>query len=94
LILITSSVFLTLLFNSDGYHQKKAAGDMAMSGAAYFTYMDRQYDDSPLYLFDKTISERVPELAADFTVPAVFPEDLLGLLDGHACRPDHRYASV
>jgi hypothetical protein len=66
------------------------AGDMSMPGSAYFQYMARQRDDSPLYLFDKAFLEKVPDLAADFAVPPPFPEDLFALLDGQPCRPDHR----
>eukprot|EP00775_Hariotina_reticulata_P003876 gene3876-4131_t len=42
----------------------------------------------PLYLFDKAFVSAAPHLADDFTVPAVFCEDLFELL-GEDTRPDY-----
>lgn len=39
----------------------------------YFTYLERQQDDSPLYLFDHQFVEHTPALAVDYTTPSVFP---------------------
>lgn len=63
-----------------------------MSFEDYATYMARQADDMPLYLFDKDFAARCPALAADYTVPAIFEEDLFSMLG--AARPDHRWLIV
>lgn len=65
---------------------------MEMLAEDYFTYMSRQRDDGPLYLFDKHFAERSPALAADYSVPAAFQEDLFELLGER--RPDHRWLII
>ena len=63
---------------------------MQMAGEDYFRYMRLQQDDAPLYLFDKHFATTCPRLAADYSVPPAFSEDLFGLLGDS--RPDFRCA--
>lgn len=58
----------------------------------YFAYADSQRDELPVYLFDHTFGEAHPDLLADFTVPALFAEDLFALLG--ARRPNFRWLLV
>ena len=46
----------------------------------------------PLYLFDCKFGEKCPDLAADYTVPGYFSEDLFHVLDDR--RPDYRWLIV
>lgn len=50
------------------------AGDMEMQAEDFFTYLQRQNDDSPLYLFDQHFADRSPSLAQDYCTPSVFPQ--------------------
>lgn len=50
------------------------AGDMEMRSDDFFTYLLRQNDDSPLYLFDQHFTDRSPGLAKDYCTPSVFPQ--------------------
>ena len=63
-----------------------------MQAEDYFTYMARQHDDGPLYLFDKAFADRSATLAGDYAVPPAFQEDLFALLGRN--RPDHRWLIV
>ena len=44
--------------------------------------VQRQGDEEPLYIFDHDFIAAAPELAAEYTVPHVFDQDLLQLLGG------------
>lgn len=68
------------------------AGDMEMLADDFFAYMEHTHDDMPLYLFDKRFAERCPDLAREYSVPAVFPEDLFSVLGPG--RPDFRWLIV
>jgi hypothetical protein len=68
---------------------KMDAGGFAFSMKDYFQYASVVHDDQPLYLFDKTFSQKVPQLGADYTVPDYFAEDLFSLLGD--TRPDYRW---
>lgn len=52
-------------------------------------------DELPLYLFDKGFAQRIPELAADYTVPEFFApdRDMFAQLP-EECRPDHRWLII
>lgn len=63
-----------------------------MRAEDYFTYMTRQQDDGPLYLFDKAFADHTAPLAADYAVPPVFSEDLFELLGER--RPSHRWLII
>lgn len=60
---------------------------------AFFAYADRNSDELPLYVFDKAFGEKVPALAADWRVPALFDDDLLALLPADV-RPDFRWLLI
>jgi hypothetical protein len=49
---------------------------MEMLADDYFTYLERQTEDSPLYLFDPHFVEHTPKLASDFSTPKVFPQPM------------------
>lgn len=59
---------------------QRGVGDMEMQAEDFFTYLQRQNDDSPLYLFDQHFAERSPALAEDYSTPAVFPQPFGTLL--------------
>ena len=43
-------------------------GDYSMKFSDFLTYSDRNEDDMPLYLFDKTFARTAPQLASDYEV--------------------------
>jgi len=59
----------------------------------YFKYAACVTDDQPLYLFDKTFAWKFPALAAEYTVPDYFKQDLFSVL-GPDARPDHKWIIV
>eukprot|EP00658_Telonema_sp_P-2_P026768 TRINITY_DN20836_c0_g1_i1.p1 TRINITY_DN20836_c0_g1~~TRINITY_DN20836_c0_g1_i1.p1 ORF type:complete len:284 (+),score=55.16 TRINITY_DN20836_c0_g1_i1:378-1229(+) len=65
-----------------------AGYDMPLSD--FFRYSDEAIDEGPLYLFDKEFANKAPSLAADYSVPEYFEDDLFGLL-GSEKRPDWRW---
>lgn len=65
-------------------------GDTPMKFSSYVQYCDRQRDEYPLYLFDKTFCETVSELESAYSVPEYFQEDLFSVL-GEDARPDYRW---
>lgn len=70
----------------------RSEGNMEMIAEDYFCYMSRQQDDGPLYLFDKDFAGHAAPLAADYSAPPAFQEDLFALL-GDA-RPDFRWLII
>lgn len=66
-------------------------GNYEMQFDRYLKYCDAQKDDMPLYLFDKEIFKRLPELNDHFHVPDVFEEDLFECLKQ---RPDHKSRNI
>lgn len=61
-----------------------------MRTSTYHAYAHANCDEMPLYLFDKHFTSSAPTLAADYSPPAIFGEDLFALL-GPEHRPDYRY---
>ncbi|KAL3796178.1 hypothetical protein ACHAW5_005667 [Stephanodiscus triporus] len=61
----------------------------------FLRYLERNRDDSPLYVFDATFDEcrRSRRLLDDYDVPEYFDEDLLGLV-GETRRPPYRWFLV
>mmetsp|Transcript_49428 Transcript_49428/g.106454 ORF Transcript_49428/g.106454 Transcript_49428/m.106454 type:complete len:520 (-) Transcript_49428:534-2093(-) len=62
----------------------------------YFTdYVRHQQDDSPLYLFETNVDDNgyIRELAKDYEVPDLFPQDWLALVNNEA-RPPFRWFCV
>lgn len=68
---------------------KVIVGNYEMKFKDYIQYCDNQEDEMPLYLFDKTIFDKVSALQGHFTIPEVFNEDLFSDL-GPDRRPDYR----
>ncbi|CAK4692755.1 hypothetical protein LEN26_016494 [Aphanomyces euteiches] len=66
------------------------AGGFAMTMDKYMRYSRTLRDDQPLFIFDKKFASTVPQLAADYTVPDFFQDDLFKLL-GPEGRPDYRW---
>lgn len=62
----------------------------------YLAYADAVVGrcDQPLYLFDCGFAKKAPELAAEYSVPAYFDEDLFQHLRGPNMRPDYRWLIV
>lgn len=58
----------------------------------YLRYLNETEDDSPLYVFDSSFGERagVRALADEFSPPAVFADDLFGLV-GEKRRPPYKW---
>lgn len=83
---------------SRGYLQKAfkgkqvIVGDQPISFDAYCRYSDQNNDELPLYLFDKTFCETAPQLAADYSTPELFADDLFSLLGDS--RPDWRWLII
>jgi hypothetical protein len=67
-------------------------GDMRVKAEDYFQYLDRQHDDAPLYLFDKSFCEHSPQLCSDYATPEPFQEDLFSVLADK--RPDYRWLTI
>jgi len=59
----------------------------------YLRYMKQAKEESPLYLFDKFSLKQDSELAADFSVPTYFDQDLFQVL-GEDSRPDYRWIII
>jgi hypothetical protein len=68
-------------------------GNAPLPFGAYCAYADAQRDELPLYLFDRDAFSRCPALAADFSPPPHFGEDLFAVL-GETARPDYRWLIV
>lgn len=69
------------------------AGGFSFTMGEYFKYAACVTDDQPLYLFDKTFARKFPTLAAEYTVPEYFKQDLFSVL-GPDKRPDHKWIIV
>lgn len=46
---------------------------------SYFSYLETQQDDKPLYLFDQNYPHNAPSMASDYSIPVHFEEDLFKL---------------
>ena len=57
----------------------------------YLDYADRQQDDCPLYVFDESILDDIPELAASCAPPPALPRDVWR---GLPSRPPHRWVLI
>ena len=57
---------------------------ISVNACCILPLVQRQGDEEPLYIFDHDFVAAAPELAAEYTVPHVFDQDLLQLLGG--CR--------
>lgn len=60
---------------------KLKAGRFLMNFRQYFQYADRVVEESPLYLFDSTFGEKIPDLLKDYEVPSYCENDLFSLLE-------------
>ncbi|KAG0565056.1 hypothetical protein KC19_8G160000 [Ceratodon purpureus] len=56
----------------------------------YAAYMACQHDEEPLYIFDAKFGESAPEMLEEYSVPTLFSEDLLAVLD-KPVRPAFRW---
>nr|XP_024381426.1 F-box protein At1g78280-like isoform X2 [Physcomitrium patens] len=56
----------------------------------YAAYMACQHDEEPLYIFDAKFGESAPEMLEEYSVPPLFSEDLLAVLD-KPVRPPFRW---
>ena len=59
----------------------------------YLAYAERQKDDAPLYAFDDSVLDEVPELGENYSPPTCLREDWFALLP-RASRPPHRWLLV
>jgi histone arginine demethylase JMJD6 len=61
----------------------------------FLKYVDKNYDDSPLYIFDSTFDEdgSAKDLLRDYKVPSYFADDLFGLVS-EARRAPYRWFLV
>ena len=61
----------------------------------FFKYVEKQQDDSPLYIFDSTYDDdkEAQALLDDYRVPSYFPDDLFSLV-GERRRPPYRWFLV
>lgn len=51
-----------------------------MSLEKFLNYANAQNDEDPLYLFDNAFASKIPTFFGDYTVPSIFPDDLLDCL--------------
>jgi hypothetical protein len=79
-----------LLETCGSYRFAAAAARMSMS--QYLQYAQQTREERPLYLFDHQFGEEVPQLAADYSVPTYFSEDLFSVLGDD--RPNYRWLIV
>jgi hypothetical protein len=83
---------------TDDYLSAAASDAKFRGGAAdltmqqFLSYRSRYSEEAPLILFDKRFCERAPALAADFTVPQFFSQDLFNVLG--PLRPDYRWLII
>ncbi|RLN43683.1 hypothetical protein BBJ28_00004000 [Nothophytophthora sp. Chile5] len=72
-----------------------AGKSIRMKFKHFLSYLKRQNDDSPLYIFDSSFDDRedTKPLLADYRVPKYFPEDLFELV-GEDRRPPYRWFLV
>ncbi|KAF0684501.1 Aste57867_23500 [Aphanomyces stellatus] len=70
------------------------ASTLQMTLSDFVAYAATQHDETPLYIFDKTFGESMPDLVADYAPPAVFQEDLLALIAPPTMRPDFRWLVI
>jgi hypothetical protein len=68
------------------------AGPVSLSFAQYAQYAVQTHDDLPLYIFDPRFASKAPIIAADYSVPEYFAEDLFSVLG--ASRPDYRWMII
>mmetsp|Transcript_33836 Transcript_33836/g.88848 ORF Transcript_33836/g.88848 Transcript_33836/m.88848 type:complete len:486 (+) Transcript_33836:103-1560(+) len=68
------------------------SGPVSLPFDEYWEYARSTTDESPLYVFDPRFGEKVPELAADYTTPEFFAEDLFSVL-GEG-RPNYRWLII
>ncbi|KAL4448536.1 hypothetical protein ABPG75_005755 [Micractinium tetrahymenae] len=64
-------------------------GRTKMRLADYLAYCAQRHDEEPLYIFDSSFAEAVPELARQYAVPCVFRHDLFACLEYK--REDYRW---
>ena len=58
----------------------------------YIDYMNSNFDESPLYLFDRSFAEKMNLEADDYQIPECFKEDLFTVLGTQ--RPDHQWLII
>jgi len=51
-----------------------------MSLEKFLDYANAQNDEDPLYLFDNDFASKIPSFFGDYTIPSIFPDDLLDCL--------------
>ncbi|XP_020257462.1 F-box protein At1g78280 isoform X2 [Asparagus officinalis] len=64
---------------------QRSSKKITMKLKDYFSYMELQHDEDPLYIFDDKFGEAAPTLLEDYSVPHLFQEDFFDVLD-----PDQR----
>jgi hypothetical protein len=69
-----------------------AAGPVDMTLKDFYRYSEMAQEERPLYLFDKTFADKCPELAADYSIPPYFADDLFSVLGEE--RPDWRWIII
>ncbi|XP_024388879.1 lysine-specific demethylase JMJ21 isoform X3 [Physcomitrium patens] len=74
-----------------GFKVSQAHGSrIKMKLKDYATYMACQHDEEPLYIFDAEFGESAPDMLEEYSIPPVFSEDLLAVLD-KSVRPPFRW---
>lgn len=70
-----------------------ACGPCELPLHEFYSYADRNQDDSPMFVFDRFFHERAPDLLQDYEVPDVFRDrDLFDLLG--SARPAFRWLLI
>ncbi|XP_077249906.1 transferases, transferring glycosyl groups isoform X2 [Tasmannia lanceolata] len=72
---------------------QKSGKKITMKVKDYVSYMNRQHDEDPLYIFDDQFGEAAPDLLKDYNVPHLFEEDLFDVLDRDQ-RPPFRWLII
>eukprot|EP00698_Gefionella_okellyi_P002532 TRINITY_DN12376_c0_g1_i1.p1 TRINITY_DN12376_c0_g1~~TRINITY_DN12376_c0_g1_i1.p1 ORF type:complete len:467 (-),score=66.88 TRINITY_DN12376_c0_g1_i1:41-1390(-) len=68
------------------------AGGISFPLSNYYAMADNVREENPLYLFDPRFGEKAPAMAAEYSVPEYFREDLFSLLGEQ--RPNYRWLII
>ncbi|CAG8472472.1 1324_t:CDS:10 [Paraglomus brasilianum] len=63
-----------------------------MTLASYLNYIRRQHDETPLYVFDPSFVDNIPEMGSAYQVSEYFQDDLFSVLQSK--RPPYRWIII
>lgn len=81
------------LVETFGETKFRTGGGFKMKMRRYFNYLDSQFEPQPLYLFDRNYPTRAPAMAAGYSIPPFFTEDLFKIT-GEDERPPYKWILI